>query len=299
MKTIRFSSRSQLHSVGVGLKRTAKGNAFVVSLFVVGLAVIPCVILISDSDRSQAANAYKQLPPVVDPERRTEQLGETWRDEPLDLTAFVGMPDEYRDLVSEYVQTVCREIGASPLMRKRYYHEDRSNDRGKQPNDRFPDDTNPIYDRDVVVPLVILPRPEVVNKWTASSEARAIGWRPIRSVFDRVGSVYGRTLIFEPGERSEEPHTLPTAPMGASIPSWNKYVPDLDYNVPFFLLLQKVVVQPFRRSSMESLLNGAEDLRLGEEGGAKLIGELRMVPAYIKNTRVNRVTCTNGATSQS
>ena len=59
------------------------------------------------------------------------------------------------------------------------------------------------------------------------------------------GTVHGRTLIFQAGERSEEPHGLPAAPMGTFIPSWSDYVPGLDYHNPFFLPLGKIVLKPF------------------------------------------------------
>lgn len=251
------------------------------------------VVHVQDAD-----HVYKKLPPAVDPERRTEQLGDAWRDETLDLSAFVGMPDTYRDLVSEYVQTVYKDIGVTPLMRKRYYHKNGARKDKYSTRDPFPDDANPIYDREIVVPLVIFPRPDSVKKWITSSEARAIGWRPIDGVFDHVGSVYGRTLIFEPGKRSEEPHSLPAAPFGTSIPSWSDYVPEFDFNVSFFLPLQKIVVQPFYHERDHPVTDGSDDLRLGEEGGAVRLGELLTVPVYIQNTRLRWLTCTNGTDSR-
>jgi hypothetical protein len=99
-------------------------------LAIVGVSLVGLLsaafLLVEDPQDRDADLAYKRLPPTLDPERRAEQLGDTWRDDPLDLTALAGMPDAYRSLVAEYVQTVCNEIEAQPLKRRRYYHEDRS-----------------------------------------------------------------------------------------------------------------------------------------------------------------------------
>ena len=65
----------------------------------VGLILLAGLIPVEVKRNQDADLSYKLLPPTVDPERRTEQFGDTWRDEPLDLSAFVGMPDAYRDLV--------------------------------------------------------------------------------------------------------------------------------------------------------------------------------------------------------
>lgn len=294
-----LKSRSYFSSLrrpsGSSMEYRSVLQTFVILTGIVGLLVTLC-FTICDEKRSlqDFSLAYKLLPPVVDPEHRTEHLDDALRDETLDLSAFVGMPDEYRDLVSEYVRTVCRDIDTGPLMRKRYYHQNGARKDKYSTRDPFPDDANPIFDGEIMVPLAVLPRPEVVNKWTTSSEATAIGWRSIEGVFDNVGSVFGRTLIFEPGERSEEPHSLPAAPFEASIPSWSDYVPEFDFNVSFFLPLQKIVVQPFYHGRDHPVTDGSDDLRLGEEGGAVRLGELLTVPVYIQNTRLRWLTCTNG-----
>jgi hypothetical protein len=182
---------------------------------------------------------------IEDPEHRTEPLDGQGDDDPLDLTPLDGMPAEYHRAVTDYVQIVLDEIKAQPLSRTRYYHRDRSNDPGRQNNDRFPDDVIFVVDREVSLSITLFPRPEVVNRWTMSQDGQSIGGRSADVALQEPGQIYGRTLIFEPGPRSSEPHSLPAAPLGASIPSWNQYVPDLDYNVPFFCPLQKVVTSPF------------------------------------------------------
>ena len=113
--------------------------------------------------------SYISLPRIVDPERRQERLGSEKGDKLVDMTAFAGTPEPYSEVVSKFIEAVLSTIKAIPITRQRYYHEPRE-------GEPYPDFVNPIYERDVVVPLVILPRPDAVRRWSASTAARSLGW---------------------------------------------------------------------------------------------------------------------------
>ena len=70
------------------------------------------------------------------------------------------------------------------------------------------------------------------------------------------------------------------------IPSWSDYVPGLYNREPFFLPLGKIVVCPFFNGPDGSMWDGSSDLRLGEIGGATLLGELLTVPLHLENQRL-------------
>ncbi len=256
-----------------------------------GLILIAGLIPVEVKRNQDADLSYKLLPPTVDPERRTEQLGDTWRDEPLDLSAFVGMPDAYRDLLAEYVQTVCNEIGAQPLKRKRYYHKDREGCRKDNAGGHFdlpyPDDADAVYDRDVVVPIVILPRPDAVQAWCASTEGHLLGCRTKEESLGKVGSVYGRTLIFKRGTLSVNPVTVPPSPLQSEIDNWEVYMED----AAFFSGWGKLVVSQYYNSSGA----GMPDDRFANLGlGEYLLGEFVTVPVNIQNTRLRWVSIRQG-----
>lgn len=181
--------------------------------------------------------SYTQIVRICDAERRQEPLGAEMADELVDMTAFAGMPDAYSKGVLQYVEKTASALKTDPFTRGRFYHEPRKNDIGP-----YPDDANPVYDTDVVVPLVILPRPEIVQSWSESPHARELGWRTEQDTIGNRGSAYGRTVIFEPGKRSLSPTSWPVGPFGATIPSWDAYVPE--YDSKHFLILGKVVVAP-------------------------------------------------------
>ncbi|MDB5344620.1 MAG: hypothetical protein JWP89_2997 [Schlesneria sp.] len=262
-----------------------------------GIAIWMCNLesvasLAERTGNSQPATdrSYEKLPRIVDPERRLEPLGKTIENNMCDLTALVGMPNEYGEVLSEYAQAVLEGIHASPLARRRFYHKDRGSNAGP-----YPDDANPIYDRDVLVPLVILPRPEAVKKWSLSTEARSLGWRAEDKASENHGSVYGRSLVFEPGKLSENPISVPAAPLGVKIPSWDAYVPEHD--TTFFLKLGKVVDTPSYDYVKGGTLNDrSADLHLGNKDGAKLLGEFVTVPAHPENTRLRWVSIQKEAT---
>jgi hypothetical protein len=175
------------------------------------------VALLTSTDQSAPVTdrSYEKLPRITDSERCVEPLGKAAETDPRDLSALIGMPDDYAELLSEYVQALLDATAASPIMRRRYYHKDRGNASGP-----YPDDAHPMFDRDVVVPLVILPRPEAVERWSGSAKARSFGWRTENQAFENRGSTYGRSVLFQPGKLSENPISVPAAPLGAKIPSW-------------------------------------------------------------------------------
>ncbi len=268
-------------------------------IFVVGLMAILGRFIGSSNNRdSGEERSYKRLPPVVDPEHRIAPLDATSSNEQWDLTAFTGMPDKYKEAILDYTQAVFTEIGAIPLTRRRFYHQDR---RGQKISpgvswDPYPDDANPIYDKDVAVPIVALPRPDAVNQWSASTKARSAGWCTQNEAVEGRGSVYGRTLIFEWGKRSVNPVTVPACPFETNIPSWDLYVPEHDRS--YFLELGKIVVEPCYNGPGRTLLDLTAELHLGEEEGAKSLGELVTVPACLKNRRLRWVWCQNGSATR-
>lgn len=224
--------------------------------------------------------AYRQYAPPRDPELRRQKLPNAVQDRKVNLSAFVGMPDPYATAVSKYIEAICSELKVEPIKRQRFYnHTQRVGD--PLP---YPDFVTPVADRAVIVPLVVLPRPEVVSKWVNSTAALKSGWRTAPTIRENRGSVFGRTVIFEPGPRSTEPSTLPAAPLGAEIPSWDIYTPDQDGS--FFRDLMKLVVAPSYQGPENSLSDDADDLHLSETGGGKLLGEFVTVPAHLKNDRL-------------
>lgn len=224
--------------------------------------------------------AYTQYPPLRDPELRRQKLPDAAQDRKVDMSAFGGMPDPYVAAVNKYTEAICSELKVEPIKRQRFYnHTQRVGDPFP-----YPDFVAPVADRTVVVPLVLLPRPEVVGKWVNSTPALKSGWRTAPTVRETRGSVFGRTVIFEPGPRSTEPNTLPAAPLGADIPSWDIYTPDQDGS--FFRNLMKLVVAPSYQGPDNSLSDDADDLHLSEIGGGKLLGEFVTVPAHLKNDRL-------------
>ncbi|MCY2967064.1 MAG: hypothetical protein NT069_26085, partial [Planctomycetota bacterium] len=109
-----------------------------------------------------------------------------------------------------------------------------------------------------------------------SSEGKTAGWRSAPVDGENRGSIYGRTLIFEPGTRSENPESLPAAPLGTDIPSWDAYVSEHDQS--FFLELKKLVLTPQYDHSLDRVFDDSRSLRLEESNGATLLGEFITVP---------------------
>lgn len=240
---------------------------------------------------------YKQFIPMRDPERRLERLASDTNDKLVDMTAFTGLPELYADVVSKYVESVFSAIKAAPITRRRFY------DRARDYTDPhpYPDWVDPVSDRDVIVPLVVLPRPDVVRWWSASTKARSSGWLAEDDATKDRGSVYGRTLIFKTGRLSEGPVSVPASPFDSWIRSWDLYTPDHDRT--FFLDLGKLVVTPsyYHAGDKGADLHygrpkdEAAPLQLGEKGGAELLGELITVPAFLKNQRLRWVSIRNAS----
>ncbi|MBC7818130.1 MAG: hypothetical protein IAG10_14670 [Planctomycetaceae bacterium] len=233
------------------------------------------------SSAAQHDSSYKQIISPRDSERRQQRLGSKTEDKLVDMTAFVGMPEPYSEATSNYVEAVVSSINAEPIKRQRFYHKKRP---GRPDDFPFAGDPNPIYDRDFVIPLVLLPRPAAVRRWSASGKARSLDWRTEDEVSQHPGSVYGRTLIFEPGKLSQI--FVPTL----AIPFEDTYDWDLGYLQSQFVLdLRKVVVAPDYDVRGE-LRDQAAALRVGAKDGAKLLGEFMTVPAYLQNGRLRWVT---------
>lgn len=241
-----------------------------------------------DRDRS-----YAVIPTILDPEQRTKRLRQTDGNDPFDLSALAGMGDGYAKRVSSYIETLVDAIQVTPLMRQRFYQEP---EEPARPNP-YPDSARPVYDKDVVVPLSLLPRPEAVRVWSSSKKASESGWRSEEEVAEHRGSVYGRTVIFKAGEQSVNPSSFPASPFGTVIPSWNLYVSDQDST--FFLALGKVVLTPDYELTVEgAFADRADALGLGKKGGAQLLGEMITVPPYLKNRRLRWASIRNGSSTR-
>lgn len=265
--------------------RTRSVTALFIGLLGGGIIVISNV----GCPATQTDLLYKQVVPVRDPERRLQQLGNVTDDKLVDTTAFAGMPERYAEVVSTYTESVLSAINATPITRQRYYHKDRDGEAA-----RFPDYVNPIRDRDVVVPLVVFPRPDAVRTWAASKKAQSLGWRADGKAVEKRGSVYGRSLIYEAGIRSSPPLSVPAVQFETDIPSGGLYIPE--HNDSFFFKLGKMVLTPsYDDSPHRALMDESADLRLGEKEGARLLGELITVPAYLPNNRLRWVSIRNGS----
>lgn len=229
----------------------------------------------------QQDSSYKQVESPRDTERRQERLGDAAEDKLLDLTAFVGMPEPYAVAVSKYVEAIVSTVKADSIKRQRYYRP------GRRRGDGYSDAAIPVYDRDVIVSLALLPRPSAVRKWSASDKARSLGWWTEDKISQHRGSVYGRTLIFEPGKLSTIFVATPPVPFE------DDYDWDLGFvEAQYMLDLRKVVLSPDYHAH-GGLRDQAADLRLGENDGAKLLGEFITIPAHYQNSRLRWVTLRN------
>ena len=272
-------------------RRAVRMTALFFAVLGGGIIVLYIALYNVMSVTAQNSMLYKHVVRIKDVERRQERLGSESDDKLVDLTAFAGMPDRYSEVVSEYVESVSSAIKAGRIMRRRFYHnEDRPET--KRVNE-YPDVANPVYDRDVVVPLVVLPRPDAVRRWSVSSAARSLGWRVEDKAIESRGTAYGRTLIFQPGTLSTSPRVDPASPFEAGMPNveyWGEHAGS------YYLELGKLVVapafDPYNRSPAPDRL---ADLHLGEEGGAVLLGELITVPIHFKNHRLRWVSIQNGS----
>lgn len=256
-------------------------------------ALICGVILYSYSTAQSCTNNaawYREVATDQDPEWRNEQLPKDYQDRFVDKSAFVGMPEAYSEAASRYVEFAFRSISAVAITRQRFFH--RFNREMFDVDYGFPSEVDPIYDRDVTVPLVILPRPDAVRRWSSSWRARALGWLPEDAAARNRGTVYGRTLIFQPGTESAEPYSVPASPIGTRIQYPVHF--HREQFPRFFLELGKLVEFPRYKFghefwNRESEKDPAVALRFGEPDGAKLLGEFVTVPANLKNLRLRWV----------
>jgi hypothetical protein len=260
--------------------RTLKSAVLLLASLGGGLVVLSSILSVA----AQPDLSYKQVVPHRDAERRRQRLGSATEDKLLDVSAFVGMPEPYSEAASKYVDAVVSAIKAEPIKRRRFYHKNRP---GRPDDVPFADDPNSIYDRDLMVPLVLLPRPAAVRRWSGSATGRSLGWRTEDEVSQHPGSVYGRTLIFEPGKLSKVfVKTL-------AIPFDDTFYWDLGFLESQYVLdFRKVVLAPAYTVRGE-LRDQAADLRLGVNDGANLLGEFTTAPAYLQNSRVRWVTIRN------
>ena len=218
-------------------------------------------------------DSYRQFVPLTDAEQRHARLGNAADDPRYEITAFVGLPEAYSSAVSAYVESVFSAIKAEPLTRRHHYH----------PGPHFP--YNPTYDRDCTVPIVVLPRPDVVRRRSRSPSARSLGWISESDAPKRRSSVFGRTLIFEPGVRSRIYVKDLAVAVGAEVP-W-----DLDeVEVSSW---GKVVVGPGYGSD-DRLQDRTASLRIGEAHGAKFVAEFISIPVHIQNRRLRWATVKKG-----
>ena len=131
-------------STSMVYRRIPMSPATMIAVLGAGLMVLSsCGFSVAQFDSS-----YKQYPSLRDPERRREPLLNEVKDKTVDFSAFAGMPEPYAAAIAKYVESVCSEINAVPIKRRRFYHKDRP---ATDP-DQYPDFVAPIPDRDVVVP---------------------------------------------------------------------------------------------------------------------------------------------------
>lgn len=220
-----------------------------------------------------------------DYERRTiplaggQSISDYW-----DVSALDQFPEAYQYAMSVYLQSVEQELVNFILTRDRYFHLDRS--ASSSLISIWPDDVNPVLDRKIIVPLIILPRPETVEEWCNSEAGRSAGWRSADDALSNRNPVYGRTLYFEPGDRSGEPAVFPPAPLGATIPQGINFLPVRSSTGTFYRYLEKVVAKSTYDGPYGPLSDETQRLRFGEADGATLLGELQTAPAHFENGRL-------------
>ncbi len=224
--------------------------------------------------------SYERLPQTRDGERRLERIADNAVFDVCDVESLAGMPQAYAEQMSEYTRTILTSLGAAPLSRQRFFV-------AKEGDIDFPFASHPMVDRNVPIPVVLIPRPEAVSRWSASIEARGMGWRSMKQALENVGSVYGRTLIFDKGPASKSPLTTPSLPHESAIS------PGLFVYSDVVLRLGKLVASPSYGIELE-LEDVSADLALGKPGGAKLRAEFLTTPVFLKNSRLRWVSIRTG-----
>jgi hypothetical protein len=167
----------------------------------------------AESGGNEAGNGPKSLETfrAGDMEKRTSRLPKSAIDKAYDVTALEGMPEKYGETLTSYTNSVLTVLGTVPMRRHRFYHRE-------SPGDGFfPMVVRPIYDTEITIPIVILPRPTAVTAWAGSAGAKAIGWHPMDEALKKSDLVYGHAVLFQRGPESEKPITTPALPHGSSM----------------------------------------------------------------------------------
>lgn len=230
--------------------------------------------------------------PAVDPEKRTQKLPEGAATQRIDDSAFDKLPMPYRDAACAYAEALIHEVGPKLIVRDRYYHKTRENRADQHPYIAFPDDVNPILDRQVEVPLTIFPRTETVRRWSGTAQAKTRGWVTESDVAAYRSRLYGKTVLFSAGVESREPDHIPASPLGYPIPSFVEYVTAFSFNSQFFLPQGKIVCAPVLRTATRPHTDGTESLSIGQPQGAETLAEIMTVPAHAENRRLRWVRVT-------
>ena len=259
------------------------------------IVVILCAVLgenVKSEDKSELPptvgdisgdQAYKRLYLPRDRESRRQRLVNEPVGDDCNVEALTGMPDTYVESISKYIKEILTSLNAVPISRPHFYAVDIP---GKG---NYPRRGNAVFDRNVRIPLVILPRPETVNIWAASAAGRASEWRPMDQAFERLGSVYGRSVIFKPGPASKQPSTCPALPYESGLS------PGLFVYSNLLLKLGKLVVTP-EFDDDGNLQDMTSVLKIGSPEGATLHGEFITTPVCYTNSRLRWVWIQKGNT---
>lgn len=182
--------------------------------------------------------------------------------------ALAGMPNEFAGAIIDYVNQVHAVIGATRLTRRHYY----------QPRDAqhqfYPNLANPVFDKDIDVLPVILPRPRSVSLWSQSSKAQKRGWISIDEAVQRPRSPFGCTILFRPGVRSEIPHIFPAFPRG--------YIPS---SGEVQACKKKLVARP-EYKDFRLCNDVSASLQFGKIGGAVITSEILTIAPCPENPRL-------------
>ena len=267
-------------------------SMFLIASFL-GILALRFNLQVSDEDGTFGSDdlSYKRLSPTQDIEKRQERLDHDTSGDACDLTSLAGMPEGYGHALLKYTEGTLAAIGAMPLMRRHFYHVKDINapGEGRLTPRNYPLDVNPVYDRDITIPVVILPRPSAVSTWSKSSDAQASGWISGDRAFESSRSIYGRTLIFTPGTRSESPVTTPATPFGTGVS------PGLFVYAGVFMQLGKVVASPdYDPYQSGKLVDITAPLQCDKSKGAQVLGEFLTTVAYPENTRLRWVSIRKG-----
>lgn len=183
------------------------------------------------------------------------------------LEALVGMPREFILAIQDYVDSVHAAVDAIGLTRRHYYDDLKS-------GVGYPYVNMAVYEKDVRVSVVILPRPESVMAWSESPSSKKGGWISLNEASHLPRSPFGYTIFYQPGVLSTIPWGYPAFPRGHH-PS-SSQIQALD---------RKFVAWPeymdFRLCDAVS-----PSLRFGRVGGAVILSEIVTVSPFPDNPRL-------------